>query len=257
MDDRPAPSGRLLVYYALASEILPLRRALRAAQVEREPLSLWKAERAGFEVLLAETGIGSQGLNEQATALLARFPSELVLSTGFAGALRPDLTLGELVVADRLLSDQTSRALTPTGTELLRLAAELAHSQGLACRRAPLLTVQHPLRSAASKTRAAETTGAACADMESYALAHAALACGARFLCVRAVLDELEDPLPDYEQYLKPTGRPAWGRLARYLLRHPAELLALRHTGARARRSAEVLAQFVLALIQRLPSLQS
>jgi adenosylhomocysteine nucleosidase len=57
----------------------------------------------GIEIVLATTGIGKVAMASRATQVLARFLPRAVLFSGVAGGPDPELRVGDVVVADRLI----------------------------------------------------------------------------------------------------------------------------------------------------------
>lgn len=132
-------------------------------------------------VRVERSGLGPVAAAGAADRILRRRPV-LMVSTGFCGALSPDLRPGDLVVASEVLD-------VASGERLPVAADALARVPG---RRGVLATTPHPLTDAASRR---EVPGVA-VDMESAALARAAAAAGVPFAAVRAVSDGVGARLP-------------------------------------------------------------
>ena len=190
-------------------------------------------------VELRMCGIGPR----RAAALCAEFergarPRGVAL-LGWAGGLRADLAVGDIVIADRALSagrsDVNCLALALPGTARVH--------------RGPVLTADHVVAAPAAK-RAAAACGALAVEMEAYPLAAWAAQHAVPFVHGRVILDTVDDALPALDGVLDGYGRlqirPLWGALAR----RPALLgeftrLALRLRGVN-RRLAELAEAVVL-----------
>ena len=163
---------------------------------------------------------------------------------GWAGGLRDDLAVGDIVIADRALSagrsDVNCLALALPGTARVH--------------RGPVLTVDHVVAAPAAK-RAAAACGALAVEMEAYPLAAWAAQHAVPFVHGRVILDTVEDALPELDGVLDGYGRLQIRPLLEALARRPALLgeftrLALRLRGVN-RRLAE-LAEAVVAAVLRL-----
>src|SRR5690606_38633082 len=101
-----------------------------------------------------------------------------LLSAGFSGALNPEMSIGDVVVANEITG--------PAGEQLsVDIRMEPDPKQGLYVGR--IATVDHIVRSAAEKRSLAEQCGAIAVDMESLAVAHVAQDARLRFMAIRAI----------------------------------------------------------------------
>ena len=179
----------------------------------------------------------------RAAALCAEFergarPRGLAL-LGWAGGLRDDLAVGDIVIADRALaagrSDVNCLAPALPGTARVH--------------RGPVLTAGHVVAAPAAK-RSTAACGALAVEMEAYPLAAWAAQHEVPFVHGRVILDTVADALPELDGVLDGYGRLQIRPLLEALARRPALLgeftrLALRLRGVN-RRLAE-LAEAVVA----------
>ncbi len=152
---------------------------------------------------------GAMGITavEMAERKLEANRPDLLVSAGFAGALRPDLAIGDLVIGQNY-SD-------PAILAGLNLSSRWRFGD--------LTTVPAILEKETEKRAVAEQTGAMIADMET---AHLAELCQARnipLLSVRAISDTLtyEMPVPSAVLLNPKTGRPESLQLFRHLIANP------------------------------------
>lgn len=167
----PRAGGRVVVCAATFAEAAACRRGIAAAGA------------SGLEVLL--TGVGPDRAQARLRARLSRAPRPtLVVSSGFAGALTPDLEIGAVVTAralHRLEGDCVVQVALPPG--ILRLAP--------GGRAVELVSAPAVL---AASARGLPTPAAV--DMESAALADACAGSGVPFTILRVVTDTPTAPLP-------------------------------------------------------------
>jgi adenosylhomocysteine nucleosidase len=100
-----AVTGRVVVVSALTAELAMLRQALSQEEtIEIAPgIGCWQGAIDGHSVTLAEAGIGKVAMAMVATAIIGTLHPQLIIVTGVAGGLDPDLGVGDVVLADRLV----------------------------------------------------------------------------------------------------------------------------------------------------------
>ena len=222
----------LVIFYAFARELAHFRRRLEArSALETEGLRGLRGRMGGAELTLIATGIGAKRARETARRALEVFPrAKMVISAGVAGALSEGLRPGDLVLADRLLlgsSESSSIAhLLPLDLEQVRAAEHALRAAGLRFATGAMLTAGRVLADGAAKRAAKEQSGAIAVDMESAVIGLEAAARGIPFVCVRAVLDTIDDEIPAAELG-GADGRVRPLAATTFLMRHPATILKL------------------------------
>lgn len=204
-----------------------------ALEIERRALA--GLERPGVEIHVS--GMGADAAAALAERLTLR-PLRAMIATGFCGALTPSLRVGDVVVAERVVHENTGRVFD---ADHLLLAAASG-------RRGTLVSAGAVARTPADR---AALHGLA-VDLESAALARAANAVEIPFLAIRAVSDRYRDRIPDITGLLDHVGRPDRRRLALFLVRNPREIPRLVRLGRGANRAARGLAEHVGGLLTRL-----
>jgi adenosylhomocysteine nucleosidase len=190
----------ILIFYAFAREVSPLKRRL----TDRRPIGHGKlrglrGRLAGRELAMVATGIGHVRALEAARAALDHFPdAALVLATGVAGALSEDLQPGDLVLVERIVADDLGEAMPReiaiASAHLDSIAAAL-QGKGLRHARGAMLTARRVLPGAREKIAARDATGAIAVDMETAAIAAEAARRGISFAGLRAILDAVGDEI--------------------------------------------------------------
>lgn len=189
---------------AMEAEVARLRRSMPGAREERSgPFAWLRGGLEGNEVLLAECGIGKVNAAALAQALLAAGATRVIF-TGVAGAVDPELRVGDIVVSSDAVQHDVdvtglgyrpgevpnsgaAWAADPELIEAARAAAEeLAGVRVLVGRVASGDTF---VADAATSARLREGFGAACAEMEGAAVAQICAKWGAPFVIVRSISD--------------------------------------------------------------------
>jgi adenosylhomocysteine nucleosidase len=203
-----------------------------AVPAERRAL----AELAGPSVEVHVSGMGADAAARAGRAVAARSPRFLV-AAGFCGALAPELRVGDLVAAERVRDERTGE-IFPADPGLLAAAPG---------RRGTLVSAVAIARTPEERAR---LSGLA-VDLESAALARAALAAGVPFLALRAVTDRTRHRLPDFERLTDAAGRLTPGAGLLHFLRHPRQVPALVRLGPAARTAGQALRAGVGQLLER------
>ncbi len=177
---------------------------------------------AWLGVLVLETGVGGSATEAAAQWLLGSpmlqdvpYRPKLVLAAGFAGALREDLRVGDVVLANEILdADGKVWPATWPGT----LPGDEWRPPLHRCR---LATAQQLLTTSAEKEALRQGSDAAAVDMETAVLARHCKQRGIPFGCVRAISDDLHTALSPELVQLVAGGRVSLGRLLAALVGRP------------------------------------
>jgi adenosylhomocysteine nucleosidase len=180
------------------------------------------------------TGMGRRNAERALREALGREQPRLVVSSGFAGGLNPDLALGAVVFGT---AGQTG--LEPA------LRAAGAQPARFHCAERVVVTAEE-------KRALRATTGADAVEMESQVINALCAARQIPSLTVRVILDAAADNLPlDFNQLMNAEQQLSSRKLALALMRSPSKIGALlrfqQQCESAARKLAEVLKQ-VLAL---------
>lgn len=216
----------ILIFYALRRELGDVRRRIENRAALGQGLHGLRGRIGGQDVAMVATGIGIAPARATARRALEVLPQpRMVISTGVAGGLTPQLRAGDLVIADRFLIESEDGGLQSISVapRPVQLAGDALLRAGLSAAAGPMLTARRVLSSAAYKREAHTRSGALAVDMESAAIAQEMASCGAPFLCVRAIIDAVSDELPGAE-LAAPTGEVSMRKAAAFFLSNPSAL---------------------------------
>ena len=156
-----------------------------------------EAELNGSTALFVAHGPGMQLAGFAADAVRQRVKPDLVVSTGFCGALDPELNCGDILIATSVIDVENGRTFAARTPER---GCSSAKTGALVCSNRVAVSVE-------DKRQLAQT-GARAVEMESGAIAWRAGIWGAPFYCIRAVSDAATDTLPiDFNRMRDAAGR--------------------------------------------------
>lgn len=244
----------IALFGALHSELHGMFKAIAVEQ--HTPCHTWRIVEgmyAGRQVLLVRTGMGKDPALQAAGHILKHYPTRMVISLGFAGALDARLKIGDLLLCRRLFCDSPATAGKGYASDEKLLAQAEQALQGTTP--APLsgdtLTVDHLVARPEEKRRLGTAFGAQAVDMESYWLAETAASRGLPFLAVRAISDSLDESLPPFDRFTGADGQLLWQPALRHFLTS-GEALKLPRLGLHAWRAQRSLTACLQTLIPAL-----
>jgi len=105
---------RIGVLGAMSEEIALLRNGLENPQVQTRGMrDYWQGSLFGRSVVLAFSRWGKVASASTVTTLIESFEVDLVVFTGVAGALAPDLDIGDIVIAESLMQRDMDASALP------------------------------------------------------------------------------------------------------------------------------------------------
>ncbi|HVA81083.1 MAG TPA: hypothetical protein VNF29_09165 [Candidatus Binataceae bacterium] len=247
-----------LVFYAFARELAPFKRRLKSRRALDDPyLRGFRAQLGATEIVAVATGIGMERAQAAARRALDLYPDvDLVLGTGVAGALSSGLVAGDLVVADRILTDRGDGAagaaeqVAAIDPATLSELGRYLRTAGVAYSTGAILTTHHVLTTGSDKRAAKERTGAIAVDMETAAIAAETHARGLRFAAIRAVMDGVDEEvvgarMADQNGDVRPL------QATGFLIRNPGVVIRLPRMMLNLGRAARSLAIALEAIVTR------
>jgi adenosylhomocysteine nucleosidase len=169
---------------------------------------------------------------------------KFVLGAGFAGALRSELKIGDVLIADEVTDSarQTWSTTWPGETGPMKLQPHW--------HRGRLFTAESIVGRPKEKKRLGLDHDALAVDMESAAIAKACAGAGIPFGCVRAISDEADTPVSPQIVKLLIEERISLLRVIGTALRRPALLPEFRRLAGDTRKAAARLAETLIEMLQ-------
>ena len=245
------PDARRMKLLFIASDKMEFRGLLAHATAVREAevAAHWSrfATLGANEVLLVANGAGPDRAAAATDAGMKVFDAAAIVSTGFCGALAPELGIADLVSATSLETQVGRGHALPTWPDAL-CAHQPAIPNGAQAPRhfsGPIRSIPYIAQTAEEKRNLA-VTGAIAVEMEAAGIAARAQSHGLPLYCIRAVTDLAGETLAnDFNKALRLDGQFDTILILKGTLRHPMvrlpELFRLRK---RCVRAAHVLGDF-------------
>ncbi|MCC2640546.1 MAG: nucleoside phosphorylase [Nitrospira sp.] len=143
---------------------------------------IWGAEHNGHTIRLCLSGMVPAVSKERVDRFLDSQKLDLMICSGLAGALKPHIHIGELIV-----QSENSR--------LIAVAEQALKRQSIPFHVGPLVTVSLPVLTPAARRALAATTPAIAVDMESQTIATLCKQRNIPCLAIKGVSDGLDDDL--------------------------------------------------------------
>ena len=214
---------KIAIMGAMPEEIEPL---LSRVESVRETLyaanTYYEAVYKGKEVVIAYSKIGKVFATLTAATLIEKFGCDLLLFSGVAGAIDPDLNVGDLVIADGLCQhdlDITAfghphgyvpegKVCIPTDVKLRDIAKEVAAKKGLSLKEGVIATGDQFVANVERKNWIARIFDAHALEMEGAAVAVVCNAMDIPFFILRAISDTADmDAGFDFDTFLESSAK--------------------------------------------------
>lgn len=201
---------RVLVLAPMQTELAPVRKRLGL----RADGEVWTGRCGDHHVVAAMAGVGTRRSAAVARGQIAAMRPDHVLVCGVAGALAPDLRVGDVVVPAVAVDLDEGGRSTATAFGDLVPAGEVVTSTHL-----------HGL----DVLQAHIDAGVLAVDMETAAIASACDEAEVPWSAIRALSDLVRDETVDGSamDLLREDGTPDLGAVARLLVRHPSRVRGL------------------------------
>jgi nucleoside phosphorylase len=194
----------VLFVTALGWEAHEITRCINGLEASRAVDGrLWRGR--STDVWVLKTGVGPDRARQALGWAARTVEPRVVVSTGCGGALTSDLSIGDLAIADEVVTnDGRSIPAASAWRERYQRAAEAA---GVNARSGRLLSLSAIVATADEKRRLASESHAVAVEMEAAAIGEWAIAAGAEFAACRVILDPAEMSLaPEIGAMMTPGG---------------------------------------------------
>ena len=191
---------KIAMVAALEREVWPLVKNWAVSRKQYE--GRWFSFFENGQTVLVCGGIGAEAARRATEAIIVLYRPERVQSVGFAGALDPEMSVGEVIVPCRIIdANDGSRVETgATGCTLVSIDAIIGAEQ---------------------KAKLAKTYGAKIVDMEAAAVARGAQTHNLPFSAVKVISDKWDFAMPPMQRFIDCDGNFRTGRFVLFTVVRP------------------------------------
>jgi adenosylhomocysteine nucleosidase len=208
----------------------PLNLVCFAVKEEAAPFKAAVVSRPDIQILL--TGMGQRNADRTTRSALSAHKPTLVLTCGFAGALKPDLTLGTVLSSCDDAPHLQSRLLVA------------------GARPARFHCANRVASTAAEKRELWESSHADAVEMESQIISNICREHQIPCATVRVILDTASEDLPlDFNFLMTADQQMDYRKLAFSLAKSPSKIAALLRLQKQSKAAAQKLAEVILKVI--------
>jgi len=200
--------SKIAIMGAMPEEIAPLlEKVENVKKVEYANNTYYEATYQGKELVIAYSKIGKVFSSLTASTLLEKFGCTKLLFSGVAGAINPELKIGDLIIADKLCQHDLDISIfghdfgfVPEGAKfvetdatLREVAKEVAKANGLTLIEGTIATGDQFVASNERKEFIAKNFQADALEMEGASVAVVCDALNVPFFVLRAISDTAND----------------------------------------------------------------
>jgi len=200
--------SKIAIMGAMPEEIAPLLAQVEnIKKVEYAKNSYYEATYKGKEIVIAYSKIGKVFASLTATIMLEKFGCDKLLFSGVAGAINPELKIGDLIIADALCQHDLDivafghpygyvpegEVSLSTDVTLRTIAKDVAQKRGLTLKEGTIATGDQFVANSERKDWIADTFKADALEMEGASVAVICNALEVPFFILRAISDTAND----------------------------------------------------------------
>jgi adenosylhomocysteine nucleosidase len=231
----------IAVTFALPAESSEFLSRLRTrSRANRNGITTIHGKIGDHEVEVLHTGVGENVCRQRLGKFLENQQFDVLISTGFAGALDEEMQIGGLLLA--------------TNFSTLELNEKSSSVSRLPIHMADLFTAPTLIDSSEERTEIARTSGASAVDMETEFIARACAAHAIPLLSLRVITDTPRErfPAPAHVLFDIAKQRTNLPKLAAFFLTHPNRIRRLIQFARRIAHARKTLADALIAIMREL-----
>lgn len=208
---------------AVREEIAGIKRQMKVTgQSKLGKSDAWTGMWEDKSLVLVRTGVGKKRAQEALSRVLENHAPAMIISLGYAGGTHPSLKVGDLLIADQVVTG--SDEPLPTDAALVDCAADLPAPKNCSVHKGMLLTMESVISRPEVKRKLGKHYGCLALDMETSALIQLAKERDIPFISLRSVTDAVDQELLDVSPFMESDGEVNKLKAGWYVLTHPGSI---------------------------------
>ena len=215
---------------------------------------IWVGSFASQPVLLILAGMGKEKALDSAQYIRDHYPITALIFLGFAGALAPELCIGDLILSGKIINGSSIEfpEAIEADQDLLSLAIQAAQGGAFKFLIGNSLTVDKVITCSDEKRALSARHDALVVEMESYWVGKFATDSGIRFLAIRSISDLASENLLPFDHFYNLKGSQRWKAVWRYFRTKPEDLGVIPKLYLNSRKARNSLTSFFQAFIPKI-----
>jgi adenosylhomocysteine nucleosidase len=239
----------IAVLGALKEEIAGIKQAMNiSGHVRLGKTSAWPGKWRKQSIVLVRSGVGRQRAEDATLQVIDRFRPRVLISIGYAGAVQPELNVGDLVISNNIIEEKGKGEYSPN-SDWLNRAKNVSCGDGFKAILGGLLTVDNVIHDSVLKKELGGSYSVQAVEMETSAIAKVAKAKDVPLLSLRVISDRLDQELLDSSSFLGGNGEISTLKAGWYVLTHPSSLQSALSLRKQTQIATQVMTRFLSDLL--------
>ena len=239
----------IAIFGAVKEEIAGIKQAMNISDHMRlGKTSAWPGKWKKQSIILVRSGVGRQRAEDATLQVIDHFQPSTLVSIGYAGAVQPELNVGDLVIADTIIEEKKKGKYSPD-SDWLNRAKDVSCPEGFKAIVGGLLTVDNVIHDSLSKQELGKNYGVQAVEMETSAIAKVAEEKDVPLLSLRVISDRLDQELLDSSSFLGSDGEISTLKAGWYVLTHPSSIKSALSLRSQTQIATQALTKFLSNLL--------
>lgn len=239
----------IAIFGAVKEEIAGIKQAMNISDhVRLGKTSAWPGKWGKQSIVLVRSGVGQQRAEDATLQVIDRFQPSTLISIGYAGAVQPELNVGDLVIANSIIEEKEKGEYSPDSDWLSR-AKNIPCLDGFKVVVGGLLTVDNVIHDSPSKQELGKNYSVQAVEMETSAIAKVAEEKDVPLLSLRVISDRLDQELLDSSSFLGSDGEISTLKAGWYVLTHPGSIKSALSLRSQTQIATQALTKFLSDLL--------
>ena len=239
----------IAIFGAVKEEIAGIKQAMNISDHMRlGKTSAWPGKWGKQSIVLVRSGVGQQRAEDATLQVIDRFKPSTLFSIGYAGAVQPELNVGDLVIADTIIEEKKKGKYSPD-SDWLNRAKNVSCPEGFKAIVGGLLTVDNVIYDSLSKQELGKNYSVQAVEMETSAIAKVAEEKDVPLLSLRVISDRLDQELLDSSSFLGSDGEISTLKAGWYVLTHPGSIKSALSLRSQTQIATQALTKFLFDLL--------